>query len=101
MVQISGNLSVLLVLGIGGVFPSISHLSAVYGIWMPYVQDEWNAIINRQLVLLTVSHKPEARSTRVIVRAKIVSEDNPSLEIEKNGAWKALDIEENCNLSKF
>ena len=57
----------------------------MYGKWIPYVQDEWNPIINRQLVLLTVSHKPEARSTRVIVKAKIVSEDNPSLDIGKMG----------------
>ena len=41
--------------------------------------------MNRQLVLLTVPHKPEARSTRVIVKAKIVSEDNPSLDIGKMG----------------
>ena len=49
------------------------------------MQDKWNPIINRQLVLLTVSHEPEARSSRVIVKAKIVSEDNPSLDIEKMG----------------
>ena len=72
----------------GGVFPIISHLSDVYGIWLPYMQDERNLIIKRQLVWLTVSHKPEAvvlRSTRVLVKAKIVSEDNPSLDIEKMG----------------
>ena len=34
----------------GGVFPIISHLSDVYGMWLPYMQDERNLIIKRQLV---------------------------------------------------